>query len=658
MNLTRKTSFAARRFNLVDSSWLLLVAALLITLVVYWPGLSGGWIFDDSPNIVDNDALHLQKGSGLGEWLEAALSSPSSRFKRPLASLSFAANHIVGELNPWGWKAVNLFIHLANGVLLFWLSRGILNALRTREALGYTEGLVGNGSLAALIAACWLLLPINLTAVLYVVQRMESMANLFILLGLCGYLDARSRMLTGQPGFLRCGLWLVLPALAGLAAKETAVMLPLYALVIEWLIFGFSGPINAVKSRYDQRLFALYGLVLLLPMLIGLAWVMPELLRPGTWASRNFTLETRLLSEARILVEYLGWTLLPLPQWLSFYHDDYPVSQSLLEPLSTLLSIGGIVVLLGLAVWLRRQLPLFALGVFLYFAGHLLTATILPLELVFEHRNYFASYAVLLVAVPLLIQGKHALMLRRSLLVLLLIGWAATTAFTARTWADSSRLTLDLANRAPNSARAQYDLGRMLMRLTNYDSNSTYTEATYRVLEHAASLPHTSLLPLAALLELDVRMHGASAEGRWDALLTQLEAKSSPSSQDQGALAGLTKCAVAGDCAFEPQHMIAIYEASLARSVQIKVLAAYSDYLWNVIEDREQALILALQASHRKPDEAAYVVTVGRMATVLGRPVLLRQQILLLEQRNRAGRYSNEIASLYSLLSIAEHNAK
>ena len=48
---------------------------------------------------------------------------------------------------------------------------------------------------AALIAGAWMLLPINLTGVLYVVQRMESLANLFVLLGLAGYVIGRQRML-------------------------------------------------------------------------------------------------------------------------------------------------------------------------------------------------------------------------------------------------------------------------------------------------------------------------------------------------------------------------------------------------------------------------------------------------------------------------------
>ena len=104
--------------------WLLL-SMREITTTVYWPGLSGGWLFDDYPNIVDNKGVQPDHAS-VGELVGAALSSPSSRFKRPLSSLSFAANYLTGGLDPRGWRLVNLLIHLLNGVLVFWLARELL----------------------------------------------------------------------------------------------------------------------------------------------------------------------------------------------------------------------------------------------------------------------------------------------------------------------------------------------------------------------------------------------------------------------------------------------------------------------------------------------------------------------------------------------------
>src|SRR5690606_7873134 len=109
------------------------------------------------------------------------------------------------------------------------------------------------GITAALIAGGWMLLPINLTAVIYVVQRMESMANLFVLLGLVGYVTGRRRMLAGRAGNGGHGLLLCLTSLTiatvfGLLAKETAVMLPLYAFLIEWIVFRFRAPPTAVVA--------------------------------------------------------------------------------------------------------------------------------------------------------------------------------------------------------------------------------------------------------------------------------------------------------------------------------------------------------------------------------------------------------------------------
>ena len=108
--------------------WLLLVL-FLATAVVYWPGLSGGWLFDDYPNIVDNPGVQPDHAT-VPELVGAALSSPSSQFKRPLPSLSFAANYLADGLDPWGWKLVNLIIHLLNGLLVFLLARQLLGIVR------------------------------------------------------------------------------------------------------------------------------------------------------------------------------------------------------------------------------------------------------------------------------------------------------------------------------------------------------------------------------------------------------------------------------------------------------------------------------------------------------------------------------------------------
>ncbi len=115
--------------------WLLLAVAVVATAAVYWSGLTGGWVFDDYPNIVDNAAIHIKPGhSTLVAWVDAALSSPASFLHRPLASITFALNWMAGGGDPWPFKLTNVIIHLINGVLLFFMLRALLRLLAWRHS--------------------------------------------------------------------------------------------------------------------------------------------------------------------------------------------------------------------------------------------------------------------------------------------------------------------------------------------------------------------------------------------------------------------------------------------------------------------------------------------------------------------------------------------
>lgn len=266
-------------------------------------------------------------------------------------------------------KLTNLVIHLLNGLLLFLL----LRRLPGLAAHGRPAATASGEPLALLVTALWLLHPINLTSVLYVVQRMESLAQVFVLLGLILYVEARSRLAAGQAGF-PWRLWLGVPAcvVAGVAAKETAVLLPVLTLVLEFTLF---------RTRPGGRqMVAFHVVFLLVPALVGLAWLLPRTMDSPAWAFRDFTMGERLLTQPGVLLSYLAWTVLPLPGFFGFYRDAWPVSSGLLQPWTTLPALAGLVVLVAAVFVLRRRRPLVTLGLGWFLAAHLLTATFLPLE--------------------------------------------------------------------------------------------------------------------------------------------------------------------------------------------------------------------------------------------------------------------------------------
>jgi len=635
------------------SGWRVIALALLVTALVYWPGLYGGWLFDDYPNIVDNHGVQPAAG-GLTTLIKAALSSPASDFKRPLASLSFAANYLATGLDPFPMKMTNLVIHLLNGLLVFLLARTLFRLGAPLSTLRM------QGIAAALVATGWLLLPINVTSVLYVVQRMESMANVFVLAGLIGYIHARKRLLEGRLPSLAlagCSASLAVPVAVGALAKETAVMLPLYAFVLEWILFDFQR--QPKSSRRDNRIIGLFVLVLFVPLVVGLIWLIPSVLRPQTWATREFTLGTRLLTEGRVVLDYIVWTLFPLPHGLSFYHDDYVISTGWLSPRTTLTSIVVLAIMVGLVFWLKRRQPLVALGVAWFLACQLLTATVLPLELVYEHRNYFASLGLMLALVALLVSlprnARPQLRQRLqwcggALFGVLLIWWTTLTATTAYAWGEPLSLARELAERGPQSPRAQYELGRTYIIYSRYKPESPYTKAAYAPLEQAAALPRSSILPQQALIFMNARMGLPTKDAWWDSMIAKLRSRQ-PGVQDESSLIALSQCMQDASCDLPHPRMTQAFDAAASHpNPTARLLAAYGEYAWNVEGNRQLGKQLQQRAVQAAPREVAYRITFIRMLVAQQQFGEARQQLLALEALNVGGYLDENLRQLHAIL--------
>ena len=181
------------------------------------------------------------------DWVAAILSSPSSSLQRPLAMFSFAINHYLTGLDPVPMKMTNVAIHLINTMLVFGLVRSLIRVAAPRPDTERTTA----DTAALITAACWALHPINLMAVLYVIQRMESLSHTFVFAGLWLYIEGRSRQIAGRGGwgYVLVGL---LPCTAlGALVKESAVLLPLYAFTLEFCVFRWPTPtVSTITTSY------------------------------------------------------------------------------------------------------------------------------------------------------------------------------------------------------------------------------------------------------------------------------------------------------------------------------------------------------------------------------------------------------------------------
>lgn len=442
-------------------SAVILLGVLVSAGVLYWPGMHGGFVFDDFPNLVANEVLRASELS-LASLRDAALSSESGPLARPMAMLTFALQIVLTGESVFALKVGNLGIHLANGMLVFLLARRIVHS--THQLSGPP---MGASLLPICVTAAWLLAPINLTAVLYVVQRMESLSAMWVLLGLLGYLHGRQLYARGEGAGLA---WMVTSILIGtvLAAlsKETGILLPAFAFVLEWALFGLHRPDG---TQVDAKLALLFLLTLLLPGVIGVAATLPAAVNGASYAGRTFSLAERLLTESRVVLDYARWIVLPDLQDLSLYHDDYPLSRGWLSPPTTLFAVCAIVVATISAALLRKRRPLVAAGILFFLTGHSLVSTYLPLELVFEHRNYLPSFGIFLALFDLLLVYPTQRLLRVAGLSLS-AGLVSLSGFVlhlrASEWSAPATLALSESSRHPESVRANYELGRMFAERT------------------------------------------------------------------------------------------------------------------------------------------------------------------------------------------------
>jgi len=571
--------------------WLGLATASVLTVIVYWPSLHGGYVFDDFINIVLNTNVHVQSLDR--ESLRNATLGPPSAAHRPLAMISFAIDWHQGGGDPFRMKVVNLIIHLINGLLLFGLLRTLLRACRPAFDPMYANWL------ALCVTAAWLLAPINFTAVAYIVQRMESLCQMFVLAGLWGYMAARVRMRNGKPGFLRAVTSIVLGTAIGGLSKESAVLLPLYALIVEWILFEFAH----AAGRFDRRLFAMYLLLLALPACAALYWVSAHFLPAAAWAIRPFTLSERLLTEPRILWDYVQWSLLPLPNQMSLYHDGIGISHGLFDPPTTALAIFALAFAFIAALRLRRTRPLAALGIAWFFAAHLLTATVIPLELAFEHRNYFASIGLYLALFSFVLPpvAERLDLMRRATCIVLILFFAVVTWIRALDWSNPLQFALSEAQMNPHSPRAAYDLANTYVMLSQDHADSRLLADAFKAMQHAATMPGANILPDQGLLLLSASLHRTPPVGTWERMQHKLATRAL-SVQDVDALYKLSDCVLNGDCTFPPNQMVNSFLAALQHTPpDTGVLTTYASYAFNTLHDTALALELTRDAIKEKP---------------------------------------------------------
>ncbi len=416
--------------------------------LLYANGLNAPFVLDDYPNIVNNSFIRLNKLSPSS--LAKIIQGPSAN--RPLSILTFAANYCFHQYNVFGYRIVNLIIHIITAFLIF---------LLTRRTLALCQ--INSGWLPLLAALLWLANPLHTQSVTYIVQRMNALAAMFFILALLCYIHARyinSQLNSGRKKSTLLFTASIASGILALGTKANAAPLPMIIFLYEWYFFQ-----NLDKQWLASRL---KWIILVIFLCVGLAalFLGPNPIEKilSKYNKHTFTVIQRLLTEPAVILYYLSLLCFPHPARLTLMYD-FPLARGLFAPATAFLSLLTLLLMLGFAVYAARKNRLISFAV-LWFLGTLaIESSVIGLALIFEHRTYLPSVMIVVAAAWLAKRHIRSDLAVAGLLGGLIITHGFWTLQRNAVWGERISLYQDCAQKSPNSAIVHNNLGNAFKKI-------------------------------------------------------------------------------------------------------------------------------------------------------------------------------------------------
>jgi len=351
--------------------------------------------FDDRPNITQNPNVQIRAFTW--DSIERLIKNTYKESIRIFSYFTLALNYYFGGLNVFGYHLVNLLIHIASGVFLYGFLLLTFNLPSLKEKYGSISYKVALFSSLIFISH-----PIQTQSVTYIVQRMSSMAGMFYLLSLILYI--KGRLSTGRPRVLYFG-GMVVSYLLGVFSKENVAILPLFIGLYEFYFF-----------KGKKVLYILIGTLLVLGAFELILWGKRymDVIVEG-YQYRTFTMSERVLTQFRIVLYYVTLLVYPHPSRLNLDYD-FPISKTIFDPPTTVISMLVIAGVLGYSIWIAKKKPVLSFFVLWYFGNLVLESSIFPLEMVYEHRLYLPAVGPFVLFSLTVIRGVEKLKYKAPLL--------------------------------------------------------------------------------------------------------------------------------------------------------------------------------------------------------------------------------------------------
>jgi len=424
-----------------------------VVALTYGHTLDVPFYLDDFSSIQENPVIYHWQGSLTELWQFAAL--------RIVGYLTFALNYQAHQFQEAGYHVVNISIHWLAGVAVLGFMRGLVRT----PLVTTTLPTAAKTWLPLVTALLFVLHPLQIQAVTYIVQRLASLAALFYISSLACFIQMRL-----AEHWKPRSLWLVatlLCALLGFFTKQNTATLPIAWLLLEVLLFPFHR-----RRLLFLGITALSGVTLLW---IIFAWVFHQ--APFSLAAmQSLTQETSeisrtayLATQMKVLWTYIRLFFLPLGLHIDY---DYPIFEGFAEVRGALM---GHLCLLALAGLSARRWPLLTFGIGFYYLAHAVESSLIPIrDVIFEHRTYLPNLGLCILTSWLLVVQLPQLPLKNNyrtihlgIIAILLTVLGLLTWQRNQLWRDPIALWQDNVKLAPHKQRGWIILGKHLIQAGN-----------------------------------------------------------------------------------------------------------------------------------------------------------------------------------------------
>lgn len=452
---------------------------ILFALTAYCNSFLAPFTLDDFSSITNNYAIRNPLDIG------AIWKFYSNRF---VLYYTLSINYFFFKNAEMGYHVVNFFIHLINGFLVFSILYYLLG-------LDYFKNKIPGryrNTVCTISALIFVVHPVQVNAVTYIIQRTASLAALFYFAAMLNYI--KYRIYKKNRYFLLALLFTV----TAMFTKENTITIPFMLALIEFMFF-----LKDENMSWKKRTAILLILLLTIPIipatnlyLGGYSQSDPKVnFKASTSMDRMHYFYTQL----NVIARYIQVLFVPYNQNFD-YSNDFPKSKTIWENYSYI-SFAFLLLIGLIALFNLRKNKLMSLGILWFFVGLSVESSFISIkDVYFEHRLYFpvVGFSIFLAGLifsELKVAGrpflfKKPLKVFVFALSFMIAVYTGLTIYRNYIFGDGIRLWTDVVKKAPKSDRAHCILG------TNYldryelsaNKNPEHLEAAERELKKAIEL--------------------------------------------------------------------------------------------------------------------------------------------------------------------------